>query len=44
MGQIPKERAEDVILIDPADMNRPLGLNMMDYNAKYPEQKTFVIK
>jgi len=43
MGQIPKERAEDVILIDPADMDRPLGLNMMDYNAKYPEQKTFVV-
>ena len=43
MGQIPKERAEDVILIDPADMNRPLGLNMMDYDAKYPEQKTFVV-
>jgi len=43
MAQIPKERAEDVILIDPADMERPLGLNMMDYNAKYPEQKTFVV-
>jgi hypothetical protein len=43
MGQIPKERAEDVILIDPADMERPLGLNMVDYNAKYPEQKTFVV-
>ncbi len=43
MGQIPKERAEDVILIDPADMERPLGLNMMNYDAKYPEQKTFVV-
>jgi len=43
MSQIPKERIDDVILIDPADMKRPLGLNMMDYDAKYPEQKTFVV-
>lgn len=43
MSQIPKERIDDVILIDPADMNKPLGLNMMDYNPKYPEQKTFVV-
>jgi len=43
MGQIPKERAEDVILIDPGDMDRPLGLNMLDYDSKYPEQKTFVV-
>ncbi|MBL7155385.1 MAG: type IV secretory system conjugative DNA transfer family protein [Candidatus Portnoybacteria bacterium] len=43
LGLIPKERAEDVIILDPADLERPLGLNMLDYDAKYPEQKTFAV-
>lgn len=40
---IPKERAEDVIIFDPADVDRPLGLNMLEYDPAHPEQKTFVI-
>ncbi len=40
---IPKERAEDVIYFDPADTERPFGLNMLQYDEKRPEQKTFVI-
>ena len=40
---IPKERAEDVIVFDPADVERPFGLNMLEYDEKRPEQKTFVI-
>jgi len=40
---IPKERAEDVILFDPSDIERPIGLNMLEYDPKHPEQKTFVI-
>ena len=40
---IPKERAEDVVIFNPADIERPFGLNMMEYNIKYPEQKSFVI-
>jgi len=40
---IPKERAEDVIYFDPADMERPFGLNMLEYDTNKPEQKTFVI-
>ncbi|MFA6235544.1 MAG: type IV secretion system DNA-binding domain-containing protein, partial [Bacteroidota bacterium] len=40
---VPRERAEDVIYFNPADTERPLGLNMMEYDPKYPEQKTFVI-
>lgn len=38
---IPKERAEDVIIFDPSDIERPLGLNMLEYER--PEEKTFVI-
>ena len=40
---VPKERAEDVIYFDPADMERPYGLNMLEYDHAKPEQKTFVI-
>lgn len=40
---IPKERAEDVIVFDPSDMERPFGLNMLEYDQSHPEQKTFVI-
>ncbi len=38
---IPKERAEDVIIFDPSDTERPFGLNMLEY--KLPEEKSFVI-
>ncbi len=39
---IPKERAEDVILFEPFDMERPFGLNMLE--AKDPSQKDFMIQ
>ncbi|HRY76614.1 MAG TPA: type IV secretion system DNA-binding domain-containing protein [Candidatus Paceibacterota bacterium] len=39
---IPKERMEDVILFDPADLERPMGLNMLEYDFSHPEQKTFI--
>jgi hypothetical protein len=40
---VPRERAEDVIYFSPADVERPMGLNLMEYDERYPEQKTFVI-
>lgn len=43
LAQIPPERADDVIYFDPAYTARPMGLNMLEYDARYPEQKTFVI-
>lgn len=43
LGAIPRERAEDVIVFDPADVARPLGLNMLEFDPAHPEQKTFVI-
>src|SRR6185503_851926 len=39
---IPKERAKDVILFEPFDMQRPVGLNMLE--AKDPSQKDFMIQ
>ncbi len=38
---IPEERKEDVILFDPGDLDKPLGLNLLEFQK--PEQKTFVI-
>jgi hypothetical protein len=43
LGCVPTERAEDVIYFNPADLERPMGLNMLEYDPKYPEQKTFII-
>ncbi|HTL39701.1 MAG TPA: type IV secretion system DNA-binding domain-containing protein [Methylomirabilota bacterium] len=42
LAYIPKERAEDVILFEPFDMDRPLGLNMLEVNS--PEQKDFAVQ
>ena len=43
LGFVPKHRADDVIYFSPADAERPMGLNLLEYDEKYPEQKTFVI-
>lgn len=43
LALVPKERAEDVIFIDPADYDRPMGLNMLEFDPRYPQMKTFVI-
>ncbi len=42
-GLIPKERLGDVIIFDPGDISRPMGLNMLEYDASKPEQKTFIV-
>jgi hypothetical protein len=43
LSRIPKERIDDVIYFDPAYTARPMGLNMLEYDPNYPEQKTFVV-
>lgn len=43
LGLIPKERTEDVIVFDPGDIERPLGMNMLDYNFDRPEERTFIV-
>ena len=42
LPHIPKERAEDVILFEPFDMERPLGLNMLEVDSE--EQKDFAVQ
>ena len=43
LSLIPASRAEDVIYFNPGDIERPLGLNMLEYDPKFPEAKTFVV-
>ncbi|MEK7138882.1 MAG: DUF87 domain-containing protein [Patescibacteria group bacterium] len=43
LGTIPPERMDDVIVFDPADVGRPTGINMLEYDIRYPEQKTFIV-
>ena len=39
---IPKERAEDVIYFNPADLERPMGLNMLEYSGE--DEKQMVVQ
>ena len=43
LSAIPPERMDDVIYFDPASVDRPMGLNMMEYDPAHPEQKTLVV-
>jgi hypothetical protein len=43
LSYIPPERYEDVIYFDPSYTARPMGLNMLEYDPRFPEQKTFVV-
>ncbi len=43
LGTVPPERIDDVVYLDPADVARPIGLNVLEFDEEHPEQKTFVI-
>ncbi len=43
LANVPKERYEDVIYFDPSYTARPMGLNMLEFDPNFPEQKTFVV-
>jgi hypothetical protein len=43
LGRVPKRRIKDLIIFDPSDLDRPLGLNMLEYDPRYPEHKTFIV-
>ncbi|MDO8561160.1 MAG: type IV secretion system DNA-binding domain-containing protein [bacterium] len=43
LGLIPPHRLDDVIYFNPGDTAHPMGLNMLEYDPRYPEQKTFVV-
>jgi hypothetical protein len=43
LANIPPERYNDVIYFDPAYTERPMALNMLEYDRSRPEQKIFVV-
>lgn len=43
LGRIPPERIDDVIYFDPGNTDRPMALNMLEYDPNHPEQKTLVV-
>ncbi len=43
LSHIPKERVDDVIVFDPGDLWKPIGMNMLEYDFRKPEQKTFIV-
>ncbi len=42
LERAPKERAEDIIVFEPFDMDRPVGLNMLQVDSE--EQKDFAVQ
>ena len=42
LANIPKNRVDDVVVFEPFDMSRPMGLNMLEYET--PEQKDFAVQ
>ena len=43
LGFIPPSRIDDLIVFDPSDRARPLGMNMLEYDITKPEEKTFIV-
>jgi hypothetical protein len=41
LANIPKSRADDVILFEPFDIDNPVGLNMLEWQT--PDQKDFLV-
>ena len=40
---VPPERRDDVIYFNAGDLERPMGMNMLDYRPDRPEEKTFIV-
>lgn len=43
LGLVPRHRLQDVVYFNPGDIERPMGLNMLEYDARFPEQKSLVV-
>jgi hypothetical protein len=43
LGFVPAERVKDVIYFNPGDVERPLGMNMLEYDPARPEQKPVIV-
>jgi hypothetical protein len=43
LANIPPHRIDDVIYFDPTNIARPMGLNMLEFDERSPQQKSLVI-
>ncbi len=43
LSAIPPERYDDIIYFDPGAIEHPMGLNMLEYDPRFPEQKSLVV-
>lgn len=43
LANIPPERYDDLIFFDPAYTARPMALNMLEFDERFPQQKSLVI-
>lgn len=43
LGLVPENRKDDVIVFDPSRLDKPIGLNMLEYDLERPEEKTFIV-
>ncbi len=43
LARIPQSRMDDVVYFNPADVANPMGLNMLEYDERFPEQKSFIV-
>ena len=41
---VPKDRIDDVVYFNPGDIERPFGLNMLEFDPKFPQHKTRVVQ
>jgi hypothetical protein len=43
LRHVPKARVDDVVYFDPTNVDRPMGLNLLEFDVNHPEQKTLII-
>lgn len=43
LASIPSHRQDDVIVFDPTDVDFPIGLNLLEHDARHPAQRSLVI-
>ncbi len=44
LARLPRDRVDDVVLLNPAQTDRPFGLNLLEYNPTIPQHKDFVVQ
>src|SRR5262249_25893073 len=43
LASLPPERADDVVVFDPTDVQWPIGLNLIEHDRSFPEQKSLLV-